>query len=248
VSWAWGLPPPGRVTQQFAPGETDITHTINGVDLQAGDALNLYTEHIVLFVSWADPGRVANLMEEPGCSSSIPYAHAFTSDVTISGSTVYVSYLGMTMQAIRYSRIVQDGTGSVGVPPAIANSYGPCSYSGKHGSCLDMSAGCPGGQFRSSAQGATGCQNFANNIKCCLGSPSLLGDEYSNYQSGSGAGQTSLAVIIGAVVAAVVVLAIIAGIAVFIFKRRQDTSDAIMYSNSAYSMQQSSTRTAPQFL
>src|SRR4051794_6947619 len=28
VSWAWGLPAPGRVTGQFAPFKTDISHAI----------------------------------------------------------------------------------------------------------------------------------------------------------------------------------------------------------------------------
>src|SRR6185436_20160022 len=50
VSWAWGLPAPGRVTWQFAPADNSVSHAINGIDLQPGDALNVSSEHIILFV------------------------------------------------------------------------------------------------------------------------------------------------------------------------------------------------------
>ena len=65
VSWAWGLPAPGRTTLGFAPYVTDITHVIPALDLRPGDAIN-NRDHIVLFKSWAGSG-VANFIEEPGC-------------------------------------------------------------------------------------------------------------------------------------------------------------------------------------
>ena len=36
ISWAWQLPAPGRVTGEFAPFQTDITHTISASSLSPG--------------------------------------------------------------------------------------------------------------------------------------------------------------------------------------------------------------------
>jgi len=105
VTWAWGLPAVGSggyVTGDFAPFSGEISHTILGGELKAGDALNkTNNEHIVLFDHWTSPGKEAVFMEEPGCSSSQPYAHKFTSHVTISGDKVYVDYEGAWFYAIR---------------------------------------------------------------------------------------------------------------------------------------------------
>ncbi len=89
VSWAWGLPAPGRVTSEFAPFDTSVSKVIQGIDLQPGDAANLTAGgHILLFVQWVTKGSEAEFYEEPGCSSSTPYAHSFTSSVTLNGSSV----------------------------------------------------------------------------------------------------------------------------------------------------------------
>jgi hypothetical protein len=107
VTWAWGLPAVGDggyVTSEFAPYDNSFSHTIDGSDLQPGDALNKTPdEHIILFKQWVSVGHSAVFMEEPGCSAPQPYAHEFTSDVSISGSEVYVDYEGATFYAIRYS-------------------------------------------------------------------------------------------------------------------------------------------------
>jgi uncharacterized membrane protein YgcG len=107
VTFAWGLPAVGDggyVTSEFAPYDTAFSHTIDGSALQPGDALNKTPdEHIILFKEWVSYGRTAVFMEEPGCSSSEPYAHEFTSNVSISGTTVYVDYEGATFYAIRYN-------------------------------------------------------------------------------------------------------------------------------------------------
>ncbi len=109
VTWAWGLPPVGDggyVTSDFAPYGNSFSHTIDGNQLQPGDALNKNPdEHIVLFKQWVTPGKTAIFMEEPGCSTSIPYAHEFTSNVSISGSDVYIDYEGATFYAIRYNGV-----------------------------------------------------------------------------------------------------------------------------------------------
>lgn len=130
VTWAWGLPPVGDggyVTSEFAPYDTAFSHTIEGTDLQPGDALNKTPdEHIVLFKQWVVAGHSAVFMEEPGCSSSIPYAHEFTSDVSISGSEVYIDYEGATFYAIRYNGS-GGGSGSTGSGSASC-SLGGHSY------------------------------------------------------------------------------------------------------------------------
>jgi hypothetical protein len=110
VTWAWGLPPVGDggyVTGNFAPFDGAFSHVIAGIDLQAGDALNKVTnEHIVLFKQWIVRGQSAVFLEEPGCSVSPPYAHEFTSSVSISGSNVVIDYEGSTpFAAIRFSGV-----------------------------------------------------------------------------------------------------------------------------------------------
>jgi len=100
VSWAWGLPSPGRVTSQFAPFKTDLTHVIAATDLQTADAVN-NSDHIMLFKAWVDKPTKATFLEEPGCSSSTPYAHQFTATVMAMGNTIVVVNHG-TFTAIRF--------------------------------------------------------------------------------------------------------------------------------------------------
>ena len=113
VSWAWDLPAPGRVTSEFAPFQTDITHVINASSLQPGDAVN-NSDHVMLFKAWVTPGSRAIFIEEPGCATAITHAHEFTTDVTISGSTVDVAYWGKSFTAIRYDGIGSGGGGGGG--------------------------------------------------------------------------------------------------------------------------------------
>ncbi len=114
VTWAWGLPPVGDggyVTGDFAPFSGAISHLINGGSLMPGDALNkTNNEHILMFKQWVTPGHSAIFMEEPGCSSSQPYAHEFVSSVSISGSKVYIDYEAATFYAIRFNGKVGGST------------------------------------------------------------------------------------------------------------------------------------------
>jgi len=110
VSWAWDLPAPGRVTSEFAPFQNDITHVIQGVNLLPGDAVN-NSDHVMLFKAWITPGHRATFIEEPGCATAITHAHEFDTDVTINGSTVYVSYWGKSFTAIRLNAIGTSGGG-----------------------------------------------------------------------------------------------------------------------------------------
>jgi hypothetical protein len=118
VTWAWGLPAVGDggyVTSDFAPYDDAFSRTIDGVDLRPGDALNKTPDgHIVLFKEWVSAGRTAVFMEEPGCSASEPYAHEFTSNVSISGDEVYIDYEGATFYAIRFTGSTGGGSSSGG--------------------------------------------------------------------------------------------------------------------------------------
>ncbi|MGH7297347.1 MAG: glycoside hydrolase family 25 protein [Polyangiaceae bacterium] len=141
VSWAWQLPAPGLVTDQFAPFDTSASTTIDCVDMQPGDAANRNSVgHIVLFKEWVTPGSEAVFIEEPGCSSSMPYAHEFTSTVTCSGVDVNIAYEGATFTAIRYDHIADDPCGG--------------SSSGSSSSSSSSSSGSSGGSSSSSGGGA----------------------------------------------------------------------------------------------
>jgi hypothetical protein len=107
ISWAWGLPPPGRITTGFAPYNTSVSKKIAWSDLAPGDALNSTPdEHIVLFKEWKVKGSSAVFIEEPGCSSTPNYAHEYTATVKVnSDGTLHVE--GMNFWPIRYDSIVQ---------------------------------------------------------------------------------------------------------------------------------------------
>jgi hypothetical protein len=104
VSWAWGLPAPGRTTYGFAPFQTDITHAISAASLAAGDAVN-NADHVMLFKAWVTPSQQATFIEEPGCSTNPDYAHEFTSQVSVNGTSISVAYNGMTFTAIHFNQI-----------------------------------------------------------------------------------------------------------------------------------------------
>ncbi len=116
VSWSWILPAPGRVTWQFAPFMNDISHAIPAASLQPGDAVN-NSHHIMLFTGWTVPGSRGTFIEEPGCSTSITYAHRFTSDVSVSGNAIYVGYNRMNFTAIRFAGSGDGGSGGGGCVP-----------------------------------------------------------------------------------------------------------------------------------
>ena len=74
------------MTSEFAPYENDLSKQLSSAsELEAGDALNsVPAEHIMLFHSWLNTAKTrARLLEEPGCSSSIPWARVTDSEVTI---------------------------------------------------------------------------------------------------------------------------------------------------------------------
>src|SRR5581483_4767915 len=79
---------------------------IQASSLREGDAVNLTQGgHIMLFKAWTIVGKQATFLEEPGCSSSQPYARQFTSNVTLNGTQIYVADHGEPFTAIRYDNI-----------------------------------------------------------------------------------------------------------------------------------------------
>jgi hypothetical protein len=110
VSFAWGLPAPGRVTTEFAPFMNDISHAISVTSLRPGDAVN-NADHVMLFKQWVTQGSKAIFIEEPGCSTAINYAHEFETTISIvSDQKLYVPYNGMTFTAIRFDGITANPT------------------------------------------------------------------------------------------------------------------------------------------
>ena len=103
VSWSWGLPAPGRTTATLAPYNTQVSHTIDAADLQPGDAIN-NDHHTMIFVEWIDPLKKARFYEEPGCSSTEPYARQYDAGVMMmAGDMIVLTYRG-TFTAIRQTK------------------------------------------------------------------------------------------------------------------------------------------------
>ena len=129
VSWAWGLPAPGRTTSELAPAVNDITHAIDAALLAPGDAVNIPGDHMMLFKEWVVSNQTATFIEEPGCSSATPYAHEFTSAVTLSGDHIHVARKGLTFTAIHYGGLTSspppDPGGNPPPPPDPGNGGAP---------------------------------------------------------------------------------------------------------------------------
>jgi uncharacterized membrane protein YgcG len=153
VSWAWGLSAPGRVTSEFAPFDTTVSKTIQASELLPGDACNRNSGgHIVLFEKWVTPGQSALFMEEPGCSASEPYAHEFTSDVTLDGVNIDIAYEGTTFTAIRFDQMTESPPPDAG---ALPDAGAPPDAGGPKGDAGGSSSGSSGGASGSSGSGAT---------------------------------------------------------------------------------------------
>ena len=93
LSWAWGLPAPGRTTMTLAPYDHTVSHAIDAAELQPGDAIN-NDHHTMLLAEWLVPGTKARFLEEPGCSTTQPYAREFIATVTLTGQMVMVTNRG----------------------------------------------------------------------------------------------------------------------------------------------------------
>jgi hypothetical protein len=104
VSWAWGLPAPGRVTWQLAPYDNAVSHEIDATELQPGDALNINTnahQHVMLFMGWVNGTSQVKVWQESNCNE---VAHESTFNVaSLNGPVVDVGW--STFHAIRYDSI-----------------------------------------------------------------------------------------------------------------------------------------------
>jgi MYXO-CTERM domain-containing protein len=173
VSWAWGLPPPGRVTWQFAPFQNDITHVINAADLAAGDALNSQG-HIMLFKAWVVPGAVATLIDEHNWGTN---AREKDFNVSINGSTITRSdWPSNPFTAIRYNDLQNcqahcEGNLIVGADCG----KGDCGVYGA--TCADDSLGLRCVNVFCPATGhAKNCIDDKQIIECQDGAPLGVGD------------------------------------------------------------------------
>jgi uncharacterized membrane protein YgcG len=170
VTFAWGLPAVGDggyVTSEFAPYGTSFSHTIEGSALEPGDALNKTPdEHIILFKQWVTAGRTAVFMEEPGCSSAVPYAHEFTSNVSISGSEVYVDYEGATFYAIRYNGAGGGGSSGGGSSSGGGGGSSPDACDKGSGYCTNTLQ-CDGGHWIVRQDDPAACTTVVNEQEPC---------------------------------------------------------------------------------
>ena len=143
VSYAWGLPAPGRTTSEFAPEETDITYVIDATQLQPGDAINIPGTHMMLFENWVVPCQTATFIDEAGCSAAITYAHELNADVTLSGSSVTLNSTGETFTAIRYGALTagSPATGcGVTAPGCVYDTDCNAGQTCDQGTCVASSA------------------------------------------------------------------------------------------------------------
>jgi len=122
--------------------------------------------------------------------------------------------------------------------PAPGPQAPSCTYRGKSGTCMDVNGDTCTGQFRSSAQGANGCQSLPSNIKCCLSSSNLFDDQYSGYVSSGMAavGIVQPGAIAGIVIGSLFVIGVVAVLVWFIVHRasRKGAPAAVQVSNEAY--------------
>jgi hypothetical protein len=79
--------------------------------------------------------------EEPGCSSNPPYAHEVTTSVSCSGSSIHVSWNGMTFQAIRLNSISGQSAALLVDEPSPASPWSLSSASATGGSNTGMIVG-----------------------------------------------------------------------------------------------------------
>jgi MYXO-CTERM domain-containing protein len=100
-------------------------------------------------------------MEEPGCSASTPYAHAFTSNLEISGDQVTVDYEGMTFTSIRYTGMTGDADAGV-VLPTDGGTLCTVTTTGEEGVCISTTE-CAALGDKSTAGYCPG----AADIECC---------------------------------------------------------------------------------
>jgi hypothetical protein len=98
VSWAWGLPAPGKVVSGLA----SISNVINASDLKPGDALSS-GGHIMLFVGWVNGQSKIKIWHEGDCGQVAQ--EKIYSVSSVSGSFVHT---WDSFQAIRYPGIVDD--------------------------------------------------------------------------------------------------------------------------------------------
>jgi hypothetical protein len=117
VSYAWGLPPPGKVVSQLA--QSSVTTKIDATELQPGDAIHASdTSHIMLFDGWVTPYSKMRIMQEGNCGKVAEVKEYNVQ--SLSGSTVHFSW--DTYVAVRFNSISF-------TPPSCDRTAGPFTFS-----------------------------------------------------------------------------------------------------------------------
>jgi hypothetical protein len=166
ISYAWGLPAPGRTTYGFAPFDKQVSYVIAGDELEPGDALNS-SGHIVLFAGWVDRSAgKARIIEEYNCGK-VAIDHVLT--LSLNGSSVFISdWSPKNYVAIRYVNMEEGGS-----VPSTPSGCGDLSFSGQCDG--DVLSWCEGGKIKTydcAANGKTcGYQDDSVGHNCIAGAP-----------------------------------------------------------------------------
>jgi hypothetical protein len=168
VSYAWGLPAPGRITTTLP----EVSSKIASSDLAPGDILN-NSHHVVLFSNWINQSAgTARVIHEPDCGR-------VATEVTVTlggvGDSSAVSLWGEGYTALRYVNI-EGGDPSSGDACAGLTYQGACD-----GNTLQW---CEGGALKTYDCGATGkaCgwESDAVGNNCVAGEVAVPDDKPAN--------------------------------------------------------------------
>jgi hypothetical protein len=128
VSMCWGLSKPGQTTAYFAPGGYANSKVVGWDDLQPGDAVNLASEHIILFAGWLDEGHTR--------FCSVAEHHSGT--VTSAGVSYKSYYASRGFKPITFTHMPGGSTSGGGGATSGTTTGGGSSGGGSSWSCYSQ--------------------------------------------------------------------------------------------------------------
>lgn len=134
VSYAWGLPAPGRITSTLP----EVATPIAGTDLAPGDILN-NSYHVVLFVEWVNKAAgTAKVIHEPDCGRVASEVQVV---LTVNSSS------SVSLWSDGYTALRSNNAQASPAPGGGGNACGDLTYQGKcDGNALSW---CENGGVRS---------------------------------------------------------------------------------------------------